>query len=131
MPLHPAVYAEMLGKKMLKHNVNVWMVNTGWTGGPYNEGKRIKLSFTRAMITAALEGKLDNIETETEPVFGFQIPKSIPGVPENILNPRNTWADKNIYDKKANLLAELFIRNFEKYHSVVSCEIMNAAPSIL
>ncbi|HEV7621841.1 MAG TPA: phosphoenolpyruvate carboxykinase (ATP) [Flavisolibacter sp.] len=130
MPLHPAVYAEMLGKKMLKHNVNVWMVNTGWTGGPYNEGKRIKLSFTRAMITAALEGKLDNIETVTEPVFGFQIPKSIPGVPENILNPRNTWADKNIYDKKANLLAELFIRNFEKYHSVVSCEIMNAAPTI-
>ncbi len=130
LPLHPAQYAEMLGKKMTEHNVNVWMINTGWSGGPYGIGSRMKLSFTRAMITAALEGKLDNAAYEAHPVFGMMIPKSCDGVPSEILNPRNTWADKAAYDAQAKNLAEQFIKNFEKYASGASAEILAAAPKI-
>ena len=128
LPLHPGQYAEMLGKKMKEHNVNVWMINTGWSGGPYGVGSRMKLSFTRAMITAALEGELDSILYEMHPVFGMQMPVSCPGVPSEILNPRNTWADKEAYDAQAKTLADQFIKNFEKYSSGVSEEILAAAP---
>ncbi len=128
LPLHPGFYADMLGKKMTEHNVNVWMVNTGWSGGPYGVGHRMKLSYTRAMITAALNGDLDNVEFETHPVFGMMMPKSCPNVPDEILNPRNTWDDKAAYDAKANDLAKQFIKNFEKYASGVSEEILAAAP---
>lgn len=128
LPLHPGKYAEMLGKKMEQHHVNVWLINTGWTGGPYGEGNRMKLSYTRAMITAALEGKLNNVETEMDPVFGVAIPKEVPGVPTEVLNPRNTWADKAAYDEKAKYLAGLFVKNFEKYADGVSDEIRAAAP---
>lgn len=128
LPLHPGVYAKMLGEKMQENKVNVWLVNTGWTGGAFGTGNRIKLSFTRAMITAALDGRLDNIETIAHPVFGFQIPKSCPGVPDKILDPRNTWADKKAYDEKAKYLAGLFVRNFEKYAAGVSKEIVDSAP---
>lgn len=128
LPLHPGKYAQMLGSKMQEHQVNVWMINTGWTGGPYGEGSRMKLKFTRAMITAALEGKLDNAEFETHPVFGVAMPKSCPDVPEEVLNPRNTWADKSAYDEKAKYLAGLFVKNFEKYADGVSAEILAAAP---
>jgi phosphoenolpyruvate carboxykinase (ATP) len=130
LPLHPGKYAEMLGKKMQEHKVNVWLINTGWTGGPCGVGSRMKLKFTRAMITAALEGKLDTIDFETHPVFGMAVPKSCPGVPTEVLNPRNTWADKAAYDEKAKFLGSLFIKNFEKYASGVSNEILNAAPKI-
>jgi phosphoenolpyruvate carboxykinase (ATP) len=130
LPLHPGKYAEMLGQKMQKHKVNVWLINTGWTGGPHGVGSRMKLKFTRAMITAALEGKLNNVEFETHPVFGMAIPKSCPDVPTEVLNPRNTWADKNAYDEKAKYLGSLFIRNFEKYAAGVTEEILNAAPKI-
>jgi phosphoenolpyruvate carboxykinase (ATP) len=130
LPLHPGKYAEMLGKKMQQHKVNVWLINTGWTGGPCGVGSRMKLKFTRAMITAALEGKLDNVDFETHPVFGMAVPKSCPGVPTEVLNPRNTWADKAAYDEKAKFLGSLFIKNFEKYASGVSNEILNAAPKI-
>jgi phosphoenolpyruvate carboxykinase (ATP) len=130
LPLHPGKYAEMLGQKMQKHKVNVWLINTGWTGGPHGVGSRMKLKFTRAMITAALEGKLNNVEFETHPVFGMAIPKSCPDVPTEVLNPRNTWADKNAYDEKAKYLGSLFIRNFEKYAAGVNEEILNAAPKI-
>jgi phosphoenolpyruvate carboxykinase (ATP) len=130
LPLHPGKYAQMLGKKMQRHNVNVWLINTGWTGGPYGVGHRMKLSYTRAMISAALDGKLDNIETETDPVFGVQVPKAVPGVPTEVLTPRNTWADKAAYDEKAKHLAGLFIKNFEKYTSEVSEEILAAAPKV-
>jgi len=129
-PLHPGRYAEMLGKKMTEHNVNVWMINTGWNGGPYGVGQRIKLAYTRAMITAALEGKLDNSEYEAHPVFGMMIPKTCPNVPSEILNPRNTWQDKNAYDIKAKELAGKFIKNFEDYASGVNEEILAAAPRI-
>jgi phosphoenolpyruvate carboxykinase (ATP) len=130
LPLHPAKYAEMLGRKMSKHNVNVWLINTGWTGGPYGVGSRMKLSFTRAMITAALEGKLNNTETVADPIFGVAIPKEVPGVPTEILTPKNTWTDKQAYDEKAKYLAGLFIKNFEKYAAGVNQEILDAGPKI-
>jgi phosphoenolpyruvate carboxykinase (ATP) len=130
LPLHPGKYAHMLGHKMQEHNVNVWMINTGWTGGPYGIGKRMKLSYTRAMITAALEGKLDNVASEESKVFGVAIPAECPGVPSEVLNPRETWQDKNAYDEKALFLGKLFVKNFEKYRDGVSGEILAAAPKI-
>ncbi len=130
LPLHPGTYAHMLGDKMQEHKVNVWMINTGWTGGPYGVGNRMKLKNTRAMITAALDGKLNMVEYENHPVFGMAIPKECPGVPTEVLNPRNTWADKNAYDEKAKYLGGLFLKNFEKYASGVSNEVLTAAPKI-
>lgn len=130
LPLHPGRYAEMLGQKMKQHNVTIWLVNTGWTGGPYGTGNRIKLSHTRAMITAALAGELNNIATVTDAVFGLARPVSCPGVPSQLLDPRNTWADKEAYDEEAILLAGLFIQNFEKYKNGVTTEILQAAPKV-
>jgi phosphoenolpyruvate carboxykinase (ATP) len=130
LPLHPGKYAHMLGDKMQEHKVNVWLINTGWTGGAYGEGHRMKLPFTRAMITAALEGALNKVEFETHPVFGMAIPKECPNVPADILNPKNTWQDKDAYDEKAKYLAGLFIKNFEKYSSGVSPEVIASAPKI-
>jgi phosphoenolpyruvate carboxykinase (ATP) len=130
LPLHPGQYADMLGKKMTEHNVNVWMVNTGWSGGPYGVGNRMKLGYTRAMITAALNGDLNNVTFEQHPVFGMMMPKTCPNVPGEILNPRNTWEDKAAYDAKANDLAKQFIKNFEKYASGVSKETLAAAPKV-
>jgi len=130
MPLHPGQYAEMLGKKIKTDNVNVWMVNTGWSGGPYGIGKRVKLDHTRAMISAALEGKLDAVPFKEHAVFGILVPASCPGVPSQILDPRNTWADKDRYDLKAKELAGLFVTNFEKYAAGVSKSILAAAPMV-
>ena len=128
LPLHPGVYARMLGDKMQKHQVNVWLINTGWTGGCYGIGHRINLSHTRTLIKAALENKFDGIELGTHEIFGFAIPKECPGIPSELLNPRNTWTDKHAYDEKANYLASLFIKNFEKYSSGVADDILAAAP---
>lgn len=130
LPLHPAKYAELLGKKMNAHNVNVWLVNTGWTGGCYGVGNRIKLSYTRALITAALNGKLNNVTYETMPVFNLAIPTACEGIPAEILNPRNTWNDKAAYDAKAIALAEQFTTNFKKYASGCSAEILAASPQV-
>ena len=130
LPLHPGKYAEMLGKKMKEHAVNVWMINTGWSGGPYGIGKRMKLSYTRAMITAALEGKLDNVNFESHPVFGMLMPLSCPDSPSEILNPRNTWANKTAYDTKSRELATEFVQNFKKYADGVSEEVLKAGPEI-
>jgi phosphoenolpyruvate carboxykinase (ATP) len=130
LPLHPGKYAEMLGAKMRKHEVNVWMINTGWSGGSYGVGKRMKLGYTRAMITAALAGQLDGAEYRTHPVFGMQMPLSCPGVPSEILDPRSTWADPAAYDAKSRDLALQFVQNFEKYADGVSEEILKAAPKI-
>ncbi|HYE54211.1 MAG TPA: phosphoenolpyruvate carboxykinase (ATP) [Chitinophagaceae bacterium] len=130
LPLHPGKYAAMLGEKLRKHQVNVWLINTGWTGGAYGTGHRMKLGYTRAMISAALDGKLDNVKTSADPVFGFAIPDSCPGVPAEILNPRNTWADKQAYDEKAKFLAGLFAKNFEKYAAGVDQEIRDAGPKL-
>lgn len=130
LPLHPGRYAEMLGRKMEANHVNVWLINTGWTGGPYRVGHRMKLSYTRAMITAALTGKLDNVETTVDETFGVAVPKEVPGVPSELLTPRNTWSDKEAYDAKAKFLAGLFVKNFEKYASGVSEEIRLAGPKL-
>lgn len=130
LPLHPGKYAAMLGEKLKTTNANVWLINTGWTGGPYGVGSRMKLAYTRAMITAALEGKLDNVQYENLPIFGFAIPTSCPEVPAEILNPRNTWSDKAAYDAKAKHLAELFVKNFAQYADGVSEEILAAAPQV-
>jgi phosphoenolpyruvate carboxykinase (ATP) len=130
LPLHPARYATMLGDKLRKHQVKVWLINTGWTGGPYGIGNRVKLSYTRAMITAALEGQLENVGYEKDEVFGFKIPLACPNVPASLLNPRNTWSDKKAYDQKAEFLAKQFIKNFEQYAKGVSSEILDAAPRV-
>ena len=130
LPLHPGSYASMLGEKMEQHDVNVWLVNTGWTGGPYGEGKRMKLPYTRAMITAALDGSLEKVTYKTDPIFGMAVPQQCPGVPSELLNPRDTWHDKNAYDEKAKFLAGLFIRNFEKYKNGLKEETISAGPKI-
>ncbi|MGN6418407.1 MAG: phosphoenolpyruvate carboxykinase (ATP) [Pseudobacter sp.] len=130
LPLHPGKYATMLGDKMKRHRVRVWLINTGWTGGAYGTGSRMKLSYTRAMITAALEGKLDKMEYHNHPIFGMAIPEGCPGVPTELLDPRNTWADKAAYDAAAKNLASQFIKNFEKYAAGVQEEILAAAPKI-
>jgi phosphoenolpyruvate carboxykinase (ATP) len=128
IPLHPGVYAEMLGEKLQQHGVRVWLVNTGWTGGPYGEGSRMKLAHTRAMVRAALSGRLDDVETTTAPFFDLQVPTSVPGVPSEVLNPRGTWADPAAYDAQARKLAGLFAENFERFADRVSESVRNAGP---
>ncbi|MCE3007100.1 MAG: phosphoenolpyruvate carboxykinase (ATP) [Bacteroidetes bacterium] len=130
LPLHPTRYAELLGKKMEQNEVNVWLINTGWTGGAYGVGQRISLKYTRAMITAALEGRLDKVSYQADPIFGLPVPASIPGteVPTEILTPINTWKDKAAYTAKANELAAHFNKNFAKYQDFANDEIKAAAP---
>ena len=128
MSLHPSVYADMLGERIDKHKVSCWLVNTGWTGGAYGVGKRIEIKYTRAMIKAILEGQLDNVETETDPVFGIQIPLVVKGVPKEYLFPRNTWKNPEAYDEKANELANQFIENFKEYENNVDKKILDASP---
>jgi phosphoenolpyruvate carboxykinase (ATP) len=131
LPLHPTKYAELLGKKLEEHpNVNVWLINTGWSGGAYGEGHRMSLKYTRAMITAAMNGELNDVEYTANSVFGVHMPTSVPGVPSAILNPRDTWSDKEAYDKKAAELAGLFVKNFEKYADQANEEILAAAPKV-
>lgn len=130
LPLHPTKYAEMLGKKMKENNVNVWLVNTGWSGGGYGVGNRISLKYTRSIITAALEGHLDNVDYVEHEIFGVKMPVSCPEVPSDILNPKNTWSNKEDYDTKSNLLAEKFINNFKEYESQAGEEILAAAPKV-
>jgi len=130
LPLHPAKYAQMLGEKMQRHQVNVWLVNTGWTGGPYLVGERIKLRYTRAMITAALKGELDKLAYKEHSIFGFAVPEMCPGVPADMLDPRTTWSDLAAYDKQANNLANQFVQNFEKYAAQTPAHILAAAPKV-
>ena len=130
LPLHPTVYARMLGKKLAKHHAQVWLVNTGWSGGPYGVGSRVKIGYTRAMVRAALDGELDKVPTETDPIFGLPIPVACPGVPREVLNPRNTWADKYAYDKKARELAALFVKNFKEFEAQAAPEVIAAGPRL-
>ncbi|MCB0790479.1 MAG: phosphoenolpyruvate carboxykinase (ATP) [Flavobacteriales bacterium] len=130
LPLHPARYAEMLGDKMREHDVRVWLVNTGWSGGAYGTGERMKLRFTRAMITAALKGELDKADYRSHPVFGISYPTACPQVPDEVLDPRSTWKDKDAYDKQADSLARQFNENFNKLKDGVSEEILAAAPKL-
>ena len=131
MPLHPAKYAELLGAKMDASDVKVWLINTGWSGGSYGVGSRMKLSYTRSMITAALEGKLDNVTFQKLPIFELEFPTTCENVPSEILNPRETWSDKASYDEIANSLAAKFVKNFEKYAAESSASIMSAAPKVM
>lgn len=126
LPLPPATYASLLGEKIHKHAVKVWLVNTGWTGGPFGVGKRMSLPYTRAMIHAALNGDLDGVPTQTEPHFGLSIPVSCPGVPVEVLNPRNTWQDQQAYDDQARKLKLRFEENFSQFSSDVSPEVLSA-----
>jgi len=131
LPLHPTRYAEMLGEKLDEHETNVWLINTGWTGGPYGVGSRIKLKFTRAMITAVLNGWIEGVEYITDPIFNLLMPTSVPNVPAEVLNPRNTWADKAPYDKQDLQLAKLSNDNFAQYSDFANDEIKAAAPKLM
>ncbi len=124
---HPTKYAKMLGRLLNEHAANVWLINTGWSGGAYGTGKRIKLAYTRAIARAALAGELDNVKTETDPVFGLAVPTEIKGVPNKVLNPRATWPDPAAYDAQARKLAAMFRENFETFGSAESA-IKNAGP---
>ena len=128
MALHPTVYAKLLGENMSKHDADCWLVNTGWSGGPYGVGSRMKIAYTRAMVTAALDGSLVSIPTEEDPIFGVHIPTSCPNVPSQVLKPRNTWQDKASYDEHAKKLAEMFKKNFEQFDKHVSPEVKGAGP---
>jgi phosphoenolpyruvate carboxykinase (ATP) len=127
---HPTKYAEMLGELLAKHaNARVWLVNTGWSGGPYGVGARMKLSHTRAMVRAALAGKLDDAPTKTDPVFGLAVPTAIEGVPANVLDARSTWDDAAAYDEQAAKLAGMFRENIKKFGTAVSERILAAGPA--
>lgn len=128
MVMHPTVYAELLGKKMKEQNAQCWLINTGWTGGAYGEGDRIKIKLTRAMLNAALDGKLDNVKTWTHPIFNLEIPAEVEGVPTEMLDPKNTWKDKNSYDKQAEKLAKMFVENFKKYEDFVGEKVIKVGP---
>jgi len=128
LPLHPTKYADMLGSMLKQHDVRVWLVNTGWSGGAYGTGERMKLKYTRAMISAALRGELDTVEYKEHRVFGMNFPTTCPDVPAEILDARGSWKDKDAYDRTAEGLANQFIKNFDKYKEGASAEIMQAAP---
>ena len=128
LPLHPKVYAEMLGERIKTHGSNVWLINTGWTGGPFGEGERIKLPYTRAMASAALSGQLDEVPYRIDPIFGLQVPEQCPGVPTEVLDPRCTWANPEEYDRKAKELAARFHKNFEDFAADVTPDVLKGAP---
>lgn len=127
MPRHPTVYAKLLGDKMAAHNARCWLVNTGWSGGGYGVGSRMKIAYTRAMVNAALNGDLDNVEYAIDPNFGVRVPQSCPDVPAEVLNPRNTWEDKDDYDVKAQEVAKLFEDNFMQFEGEVSDSVKAVA----
>ncbi len=128
MPLHPRRYADLLGERIQKTGSKVWLINTGWSGGPYGVGNRIDIPHTRAMVNAALDGMLDDVPTWHDPVFGVDVPESCPGVPAQVLLPRDTWSDGAAYDKQAQKLAGMFHKNFAKFADEVSEAVRNAGP---
>ena len=130
MALSPSVYAQLLGEKVQRHKADVWLVNTGWTGGPYGTGQRMKIAYTRAMVHAALDGSLTNVPSVRDPVFGLMVPKSCPDVPSQVLDPRSTWKDSVAYDLQAQKLAAMFRENFKQFEADVKPEIREAAPAL-
>jgi phosphoenolpyruvate carboxykinase (ATP) len=129
LPLAPGRYATMLGERIARHQARCWLVNTGWTGGPFGKGHRMQLPYTRAMIRAALEGKLDRVATAADPVFGVQVPREVPGVPSEVLDQRATWPDSQQYDVQAAKLAGMFRNNFEQFAGQVSDAVRKAGPT--
>jgi phosphoenolpyruvate carboxykinase (ATP) len=130
LPLNPNVYAKMLGEKIARHQSRVWLVNTGWTGGPYGVGSRMRISHTRAMITAALGGHLDKVTYQKHPIFNVEVPTSCPGVPSDVLDPRTTWKDAAAYDTQARKLAEMFVENFKAFEKDVAASVKEAGPRL-
>jgi len=128
LPRHPGVYAEMLGKRLREHGSQVWLVNTGWTGGAYGTGTRLKLAHTRAMVHAALDGRLSRGKFTADPVFGVEVPTEVPGVPREVLTPRATWKDGAAYDAAAAKVAKMFKDNFAKFEGQVAAEVKGAGP---
>jgi len=128
LPLHPNTYAQLLGQRIARQGVQCWLVNTGWTGGPFGVGERMRLSYTRAMVRAALAGKLDKVPDVTEPVFGLAVPQRVPTVPAEILLPRSTWPDPSAYDAQAAKLAALFRQNFAQFAGQVPDAVREAGP---
>ncbi|MCF6290602.1 MAG: phosphoenolpyruvate carboxykinase (ATP) [Desulfobacterales bacterium] len=128
MMRHPSVYAELLARKMAEHRSSCWLVNTGWTGGPCGVGSRMAINHTRTLLNRALDGLLDHTPMDRDPLFGFLVPRQVPGVPEEILNPRRSWADPAAYDNQARMLARLFLENFEQYRDNASAEVLAAGP---
>lgn len=131
LPLNPLAYATLLGEKLKRQRVNIWLVNTGWTGGGYGAGHRVSLTFTRAMIRAALNGSLDHVNYVPHPVFRLQVPSSCPAIPDSLIDPRNTWTDKDAYDESAGKLAAEFQRNFQKYLTAETKHLLSAGPIAL
>ena len=130
LPLPPSRYATMLGERIAQHQSRVWLVNTGWTGGAFGVGRRMKIGYTRAMIRAALAGALDSVPTERDPIFNLDIPTSCPDVPSEVLKPRNTWASGADYDAQAAKLARMFVENFKAFESGVSADVLAAGPNV-
>jgi phosphoenolpyruvate carboxykinase (ATP) len=130
LPLHPFTYAQMLADKVQEHGSNVWLINTGWSGGPYGVGKRMKIQYTRAMISAALDGSLDDVKTVADPIFGIHVPTDVPNVPAHVLQPRETWSDAEAYDAQAQKLAGMFAENFKEYEDEVSEAVKAAGPTV-
>jgi phosphoenolpyruvate carboxykinase (ATP) len=129
MPRHPSVYGNLLKDRIAKGQVDCWLVNTGWTGGKYGVGKRMPIKATRALLNAALDGSLKNAEFRKDPYFGFDVPVAVPGVDTAILNPRDTWTDKQEFDATAKKLVNLFIENFAKFEGHVDQGVKEAAPT--
>jgi phosphoenolpyruvate carboxykinase (ATP) len=125
---HPYFYADLLKRKIVRYGAHCWLVNTGWIGGPYGVGKRISIKYTRALLNAALNGNLLNVQYKTDPVFGFTVPTSCDGVPANILNPGESWSNADVYMQKYRELASRFTENFKRYEEGCPAEIMNAGP---
>ena len=130
LALSPTVYADLLGEKIAKHNVKVWLVNTGWTGGPYGIGQRMKIAYTRAMIRAALDGSLADVPTRPDPTFGVAVPTACPGVPAEVLDPRGTWSDPDAYDAQARKLAGMFVENFKAFADQAAADVRAAGPRL-
>jgi phosphoenolpyruvate carboxykinase (ATP) len=129
LPLEPSRYARMLGEKIARHQAKVWLLNTGWTGGPYGVGQRMKIAYTRAMIRAALSGALDTVAYQKDPIFNLSIPASCPDVPTEVLTPRDTWANAPAYDEQAAKLARMFVENFKTFEQGVTAEVLAAGPN--
>jgi len=130
MPRHPGEYAAMLAERLEQYGVRAWLVNTGWTGGPYGTGERMDINHTRSMVRAALDGLLDDVPTATDPVFGVEVPTSCPDVPAAFLQPRSTWADGAAYDRQAAALARMFVENFAAYADGVPESVRQAGPTV-
>ncbi|MEA2446509.1 MAG: phosphoenolpyruvate carboxykinase [Actinomycetota bacterium] len=129
LPLKPNTYAELLGERISKHRSNVFLVNTGWTGGPFGIGRRMDIDHTRRMVDAATSGELNDVATKTHDIFNLEVPLECPGVPAEVLDPRSTWDDPDAYDAKARELAEMFVKNFEQFSDDVSPQVISAGPT--